>query len=57
MQTWNVYGAHDADGDTELLGAILAGNIYEAIDKANEKFGDCFIDEITLFTGDNHVLH
>ena len=48
MQTWHVYGALDADGETELLGAILAANIFDAIDMANERFPHDFIDEVTL---------
>ena len=48
MKTWHVYGAADADGDTELLGAVLADNMFDAIDKANERFNPILIDEITL---------
>jgi hypothetical protein len=48
MHTWHVYGAFDADGETELLGAILAANIYDAIGVADERFPYDRIDEVTL---------
>jgi hypothetical protein len=48
MHTWHVYGAFDADGETELLGAILAANIIDAIAVADERFPHDFIDEVTL---------
>jgi hypothetical protein len=50
MKTWHVYGIIDwaDDGEVELLGAILAENIYTAIGVADERFPHDYIDEVTL---------
>jgi len=50
MHTWHVYGVPDdsVGGEIELLGAILAENIYTAIGAADERFPYDRIDEVTL---------
>lgn len=50
METWHVYGVIDGveDNPIELLGAILAANIYDAIGVADERFPYDYISEVTL---------
>lgn len=50
METWHVYGTIDGaeDNAIELLGAILAANIYDAIGVADERFPHDYIAEVTL---------
>ena len=50
MKTWHVYGIIDwaEDKEIELLGAILAANIFDAIGVADERFPHDYIAEVTL---------
>lgn len=48
MNTYHVYGSADQDGDTELIGSVLAENIFEAVGKVDDQFADYFIDEVSL---------
>ena len=48
MKTWHVYGALDADKEPELLGAVLASNMFDALDLVDERFEGYCIHEVTL---------
>jgi hypothetical protein len=50
MTSWYVYGIIGwvEDGEVELLGAILAENIYTALGVADERFPHDYIAKVTL---------
>lgn len=48
MNTYHVYGSATRGGDTELIGSVLADDMFEAVAKIDEQFADYFIDMVEL---------